>query len=94
MRVTKARANGQLPTLAYVYHPRSFATLSLVDAAQDVCELLWIVDSSQPEVTSMSRLLNRFGPTIDVAGLSYDEIASTDSPATNRQARGEQRFQR
>jgi len=77
VRATKARANAQLPTLAYVYHPRSFATLSLVDAAQDVCELLWIVDSSQPEVTSMSRLLNRFGPTIDVAGLSYDEIAST-----------------
>jgi biotin carboxylase len=65
-----------LPKLAYVYHPRSFATLSLAEAAQGVCEMLWIIDTSQEEVASMARLLRKFGPALDVAGLTFDDAAA------------------
>jgi biotin carboxylase len=41
-----------------------------------VCDLLWIVDTSQSEVVSMARLLRKFGTTVDVAGLTLDEAAS------------------
>ncbi len=68
-----------LPLLAYVYHPRSFGTLSLVSAAESRCRLLWIIDSSDHEVPSMARLLRRFGDCVDVAGLDMD--AATEAVA-------------
>jgi biotin carboxylase len=62
--------------LAYMYHPRSFETMSLAEAADGVCQLLWIVDTSDHEVSSMSRLLRRLGQVIDIAGRSLDESAA------------------
>lgn len=62
--------------LAYVYHPRSFPTMSLVEAARGLCELLWIVDTSNEETGAMVRLLKRFGLTVDIAGLTVDEAAA------------------
>jgi glutathione synthase/RimK-type ligase-like ATP-grasp enzyme len=54
-----------LPTLAYVYDPRSFAPLSVTEAAEGVCRLLWIVDGSKPDARLTMRLLVKFGPVID-----------------------------
>ena len=64
------------PKLAFVYNPRSFGAMALADAANGLCDLVWVVDTSHPEVESMTRLLRRFGPCVDVAGLSIDEAAS------------------
>ncbi len=63
------------PTLAFVYHPRSFPTLAIAEAARDVCELLWVIDSSDPAIDAMPRLLTRLGKVVDVAGLSVPEAA-------------------
>jgi len=65
-----------VPTLAYVYHPRSFATMSLVETARGRCEVLWVVDTSDPQAASMTRLLQRFGTCVDVAGLDLDAAAA------------------
>lgn len=54
-----------LPVLAYVYDPLSFAPLSIVEAAEGVCRLVWIVDGSKPDAKLMARLLRKFGPVID-----------------------------
>lgn len=51
--------------------------MSIVDAARGVCDLVWVIDSSDPETASMSRLLRRLGTVVDVAGLSPDEAATT-----------------
>jgi D-alanine-D-alanine ligase-like ATP-grasp enzyme len=56
-----------LPTLAYVYDPLSFAPLSITEAADGVCRILWIVDSSKPEAAVVARLLRRFGPVVDAS---------------------------
>jgi biotin carboxylase len=69
-------ATSPLPRLAYVFEPRSFATLALYEAASGLCELLWVVDASRPEVGELSRLLARLGTIVDVAGLSLDEAAA------------------
>ena len=74
------RVRSELPTLAYVYPPRSFATMSLVEAATGRCHLLWIIDSSDPDVASMARLLKRFGTCIDVAGLDLDGAVAAITP--------------
>jgi biotin carboxylase len=65
-----------LPALAYVYHPQSFAPLSIVEAAGDLCRMIWVIDASDPEAASMQRLLRRFGPVIDAAGLTVEEVAA------------------
>ncbi len=65
-----------LPVLAYVYHPRSFATLSLVEASGGRCKILWVVDTTEPETKSMVQLLRRFGACVDVAGLDIDAAAT------------------
>lgn len=70
----EASASG-LPRLAYVYHPLSFAPLSITEAATGVCELVWVVDSSQPDAAVMQRLLRKFGPVVDAAGLGADDVA-------------------
>jgi biotin carboxylase len=63
------------PRLAFVYHPRSFGTLAIAEAARGVCELVWVVDSSVEEVASMLRLLRRLGSVVDIAGRSLEDAA-------------------
>ena len=62
--------------LAYVYHPRSFATLLLSEAARGLCKILWIVDTSNEEQASMQRLLRKLGSVVDVRGLGLDDAAA------------------
>jgi|HubBroStandDraft_2_1064218.scaffolds.fasta_scaffold11486_4 biotin carboxylase len=64
------------PRLAFVYHPRSFGTLAIAEAAEGLCELVWIVDTTDPEIGSMVRLLRRLGEVIDVAGSSIEDAAA------------------
>jgi glutathione synthase/RimK-type ligase-like ATP-grasp enzyme len=64
-----------LPTLAYVYDPLSFAPLSIVEAAEGVCRLVWIVDSSKPEAALTARLLSKFGPVIDSSEHDLQDVA-------------------
>lgn len=61
--------------LAFVYHPRSFGTMAIAEAAEGICELVWILDTSDPEIGSMARLLRRLGQVVDVAGLSLEDAA-------------------
>jgi biotin carboxylase len=69
-------SDGILPRLAFVYHPRSFPTMAIKEAAEGICELIWVIDASDPEIDSMSRLLRRLGELVDVAGLSVAAAAA------------------
>jgi biotin carboxylase len=67
--------------LAFVYHPQSFGTFALAKAAQRICDLVWVADTSVPGVSSMSRLLSRLGELVDVGGLSVEEAAAAVAAA-------------
>ena len=54
--------------------------MQLTAAAAGLCELLWMIDGSLPEMREMTELLNRFGPVVDVAGLSVEQILEELSP--------------
>jgi biotin carboxylase len=54
--------------------------MQLVEAAADLCELLWMIDGSLPEMREMTELLNRFGPVVNIAGLGVDELLVELSP--------------
>jgi ATP-grasp domain len=65
-----------LPTLVYVYHPDSFSPLSILEAADGVCNLVWVVNSEHPAVAVYSRLLRKSGPVVDAAGRSVSDVAA------------------
>jgi biotin carboxylase len=69
------KSSGGSLRLAYMYHPRSLPTLSLVEAAKGICDLLWVVDTSIGDMSSMPSLLRRLGTVVDVTGLSLDASA-------------------
>jgi biotin carboxylase len=47
--------------------------MQLAEAAAGVCDLLWMIDASIPEMIQMADLLNRFGPVVDIGGLSVEQ---------------------
>lgn len=60
--------------MAVGYGPRCVPVMQLTEAAAGLCELLWMIDGSLPEMHEMTELLHRFGPVVDVSGLSVDQI--------------------
>ncbi len=66
--------------VAVGYGPRCVPVMQLIEAAADLCELLWMVDGSLPEMREMTELLHRFGPVVDIGGLSVEEILGELSP--------------
>src|ERR1035438_8249836 len=69
------------PLVAVGYGPRCVPVMQLTEAAASVCDLLWLIDGSLPEMHQMTDLLNRFGPVVDIHGLGVDEILeSLSSP--------------
>jgi biotin carboxylase len=50
--------------------------MAISEAAEEICDLIWIVDTSVAETASMSRLLCRLGGMVDVAGMSLERAAA------------------
>jgi biotin carboxylase len=69
------------PLVAVGYGPRCVPVMQLTEAAAKICDLLWLIDGSIPEMGQMTDLLNRFGPVVDIHGLGAEEIlAELTSP--------------
>ena len=54
--------------------------MQLVEAAAGLCDLLWMVDRSLPDMDETAELLNRFGPVVDICGLGVEQITKALSP--------------
>jgi hypothetical protein len=54
--------------------------MQLTEAAAGLCELLWMIDGSLPEMREMTELLHRFGPVVNIAGLGVDRLIEELSP--------------
>jgi biotin carboxylase len=67
-------SNERRPLVAVGYGPRCVPVLRLTEAAVNICDLLWLIDGTLPEMQEMTDLLNRFGPVVDVSGLGVDDI--------------------
>jgi biotin carboxylase len=68
--------------LAFFYHPHSFSVFALREAAREVCELVWVIDSTIDGTEEMVPMLDRMGTVIDLAGGS--EQAGADRIAAQR----------
>ncbi len=67
-------ASNKRPLVAVGYGPRCVPVMQLTEAAAGVCELLWLIDGSLPEMRQMTDLLNCFGTVVNIAGLTFEEI--------------------
>ena len=65
-----------LPKLAYVYDPLSFGPLSIIEAAEGICRVVWVVDYSKPEGAAAARLVRKFGPVIDSSDGDVARVAA------------------
>ncbi len=65
-----------LPKLAYVYDPLSFGPLSIIEAAEGICRLVWVVDYTNPEAAAAARLVRKFGPVIDSSDGDVARVAA------------------
>jgi biotin carboxylase len=54
--------------------------MQVAEAAAGLCDLLWLIDTSVPEMKQMLDLLNRFGPVVAVDGMTIEEMADAISP--------------
>jgi len=65
------------PLVAVGYGPRCVPVMQLAEAAAGLCDLLWLIDTSVPGMGEMADLLNRFGPLVDLEGMTADEAVKT-----------------
>ena len=56
------------PSLAVVHDVTSSSPLELVELLREHCDIVWVLDASDPRLGSWARLLPRFGTVMDVAG--------------------------
>jgi biotin carboxylase len=61
--------------MAFAYHPLSFGATDIARAAEGLCRLLWIIDTSVADSELMANLLRRLGSVVDVAGASPAQAA-------------------
>jgi biotin carboxylase len=61
------------PLLAIVYGENSAAAMSLSEAAAPLCDIAWVIDTSEMADTKLLRLVRKLGQIVDVAGLSDEE---------------------
>jgi biotin carboxylase len=68
------------PLVAVGYGPRCIPVMQLIEAAAETCDLLWMIDASIPEMQQMTSLLDRFGPVVNIDGLTGEQILQELSP--------------
>jgi hypothetical protein len=65
-----------LPRLAVMYEPGAFSPFEIRDAANGLCELVWVTGWSAPLTGAMERLLPRLGEMLPAEGLDHDDTVS------------------
>jgi biotin carboxylase len=70
----ETEAKMKRPLIAVGYGPRCVPVMQLTAAAAELCDLLWLIDATIPEMREMSELLNRFGPVVNISGLDAEQI--------------------
>jgi biotin carboxylase len=65
------------PLVAVGYGPRCVPVMQLAEAAAGLCDLLWLIDTAVPGMGEMADLLNRFGPVVDLKGMSAEHAVKT-----------------
>ena len=63
-----------IPRVAVVYGDNSASAMAIAAAAKELCDLVWVVDSSALADATTPRLLRRFGHVLDTVGLGEEDV--------------------
>jgi biotin carboxylase len=79
---SQGQAGDARPRIAVVHGHTSPAGLEIQRAIGDVCVPIWVVDSTDPVIDAPSpqRMLQRFGPVVDIANLTPQQAAEAVRP--------------
>ena len=55
------------------YEATTPSVFSLRDATRGLCEIIWMIDLSEPQMANSARLLSRVGQVVDIAGLTDEQ---------------------
>ena len=80
------KSNDSRPLIVIGYGPRCVSLVELTQATGDLCDVVWLIDESIPEMAEMSRFLGRFGLVVDINGRNARDIA--DSVSSSREPDG------
>jgi biotin carboxylase len=69
-------SEGRRPLLAIAHGESSVSAMKVAEAAEPVCDLVWLVDSRELTEPLMLRFLRKLGTTIDTAEMSEDDAAA------------------
>lgn len=58
------------------YEATTPSVFSLRDATRGLCEIIWVIDLTEPGMANSARLLSRVGRVVDVADLTDDQIVT------------------
>ena len=75
--VTSSFEDDRLPLLVIGHGLRSAPTLQIVEAASELCRILWLIDGRIPENALSGRLLRKVGTVLDTGGLSPAQTAAS-----------------
>ena len=64
---------GRVERLIVSYEATTPSVFSLRDATRGLCEIVWMIDLSEPDMAKAARLLSRVGRVVDIAGLTAAE---------------------
>jgi biotin carboxylase len=59
-----------------VYHRNSIPPFEIAEAARNLCDLIWVLDFTDPMLSPLLPLIRRLGTAVDTAGISHAEVAA------------------
>lgn len=71
------------PRLVVPFGRATLSPLALAQAASGLCDLLWLVDLSDPDTAAIERMMARFGTIVDLAGIapeSWADVVAAHEP--------------
>lgn len=71
-----ARPSRARPGLAIPYDLASFSPMEIAESAGDLCEIVWVVDTSSDGLGDLGPMLSRLGTVVDAAGRPTPEVAA------------------
>jgi len=64
------------PKLVVVYCRNSIPPFGIAEAARNLCDLIWVLDFTDPSLTWLLPVIRRLGTAVDTSGLSDAEVAA------------------
>ncbi len=68
------------PRLVVPYGRMTLSPMTLAQAASGLCELLWLVNLSEPEAAEAERIMKRLGIVVNVDGVAPEDWAAVVEP--------------